>query len=51
MGKRVVGEDELIRTPDIISHACKYIGNFGKFVMNLPSAVALIELLQVNGYL
>jgi hypothetical protein len=50
MGQRVIGDDELIRTSDVISHACKYIGNFGKFAMNLQTAVVLIELIQVNLY-
>jgi len=47
MANRVGGDEDLVVTSGIIALACKYIASFGKFILNLPTAVALIELLQV----
>ncbi|CAB3385611.1 Hypothetical predicted protein [Cloeon dipterum] len=47
IAKRAKREEEMTSTSRIVSIACEYIANFGECILTLPTAVEIVELLQV----
>ncbi|XP_065342295.1 Fanconi anemia group D2 protein [Cloeon dipterum] len=47
IAKRAKREEEMTSKSGIVSLACEYIANFGECILTLPTAVEIVELLQV----